>query len=131
MKCMCVNITSYIMAVVIIITSVLSLPFSVSAQTTTDDNGNNIIKVLDMALNKTGIVASPTTIQDFFDYMQDTVTSGAQAWSDIVDTAYDNVSSFVSACKDKVSDSSSGFSSIAGSLINGYLEHLDNHTHNA
>ncbi len=124
MKRACANITAYIMVVVVIVTSVLSLPLSVSAQATTYDNGNNIIKVLDMALNKTGIVASPSTIQDFFDYMQDTVTSGAQVWSDMVDTAYNNVSSFVSACKDKVSDSSSGLSSTAGSLINGYLDYM-------
>lgn len=125
MKRVYVNITAYVMAVVIILTSILSLPLSVSAQTTaTDDNGNNIIKVLDMALNKSGISASPATIQDFLDYMHDTVTAGAQAWSDLADSAFDSVSDYVSACKDKVSDSASNIPDSAKSLINGYLDYM-------
>lgn len=125
MKRSYVNITAYVMAVVMILTSILSLPFSVSAQTTaTDDNGNNIIKVLDMALNKSGISASPTTIQDFLDYMHDTVTAGAQAWSDLADSAFDSVSDYVSACKDKVADTASNIPDSAKSLINGYLDYM-------
>ncbi len=125
MKRVYMNITACLMAVTIIITSTLSLPLSVSAKTTsTDDNGNNVIKVLDMVLNKTGISASPSTIQDFFDYMGDAVTAGAQAWSDLSDTVYNSVSDYVSACKNKVASSSSGIPDSAKSLVNGYLDYM-------
>lgn len=119
------KIAVYIAVASIAITSLaVAVPMHVSAQTAaTDDNGNNIIKVLDMALNKSGISASPSTIQNFLDYMHDSVTAGARAWSDLSGSVYESVSDYVSACKGKVADSDN-IPDSAKSLINGYLDYM-------
>lgn len=116
-----VRISAVVLAVVILFTSA---PIIVNASNDTDTESTNIIKLLDMVLNKCGVSASPTTIQDIYDYMQDTVVDGAQAFSDLVDSAYSNVSDYVSACKNKISDATSSVPDSAKSLINGYIDYM-------
>ena len=104
------RLLSVVLAAILVVSGSLLSPAAVCAQTTSDLYGTgsadeiNIIKLLDMALNKGGISMSPATIQEFLNFWwasvrsdlakcisnADSAITTTQAFADYVISALEN-----------------------------------------
>lgn len=97
-----IRISAFIMAVTIFLMS-FSPVLSVDAKGGRDLYGTgsaddiNIIKLLDMALNRGGMSMSPATIQQFLEYWWDSVNADLTTCINNVDTSISGTSAFVNA----------------------------------
>lgn len=119
-----IRISAFLMAVVIFIFSLIS-PMSVDAKGGRDlygtgsANDMNIVKLLDMALNRGGMSMSPSTIQSFLEYWWDTVAADLNTCISNVDTSITGTQAFVDAVNAAL-ESSEHYDKL-GDIIKKYL----------
>lgn len=102
MRNLSIKITTYILILVISVTSVFSVcSLTVDAGTITDLYGTgsadeiDILKLLDMALNKGGLVMSPDTIKSYLEYWWSQVSTDINVCISNADAAFTTSADFV------------------------------------
>lgn len=120
-----IRITAFFMAVSIFILSFYTSAMSVYAKGGRDLYGTgsadeiNIVKLLDMALNKGGMSMSPATIQKFLEYWWDAVVADLNTCINNVDTSITGTQAFVDAVSAAL-ESSDHYDKL-GDIIKKYL----------
>lgn len=129
MNRLCMRIIAYSLSFVVLFISFFSaFSFPVSAGTTSDLYGTgsaddiNIVKLLDMALNRGGMTMSPATIKAFLEYWYGAVKSD-------LTTCIDNASSTISTTEDFAAYVISALSDAEhydqlGSIIKRYVQYV-------
>ncbi len=100
MKNLSYRITAYILSLVIVFSGIFSATLSVEAKSGRDLFGTDsaddidIIKLLDMALNKGGMSMSPATIRAFLEYWWNSVVSDLNTCISNVDSVITTTQAF-------------------------------------